>query len=1011
MEKFNIGLDFGTTYSCIGVWKDGGICIIPNSIGERTTPSVVNFVSPNKAYVGEETLNHLSQKNSVKIYEIKRLIGKRYDEIEDILPYLSYTVVKEENGERPLIKITFDNNESVEYYPEQIAFLIIKKLLMNAESFLNTKIYEIIITVPADFNDFQRNALKFVVEYTGVKVKRIINEPCAAALSYGFPKNSLKNALPIINQNYELLKNDVILKISHPMEDIFLDLENINNKDLLKFSLKTSYMDIDDKKILIFDFGGGTYDVSLIEVINNTIFETRASAGNQHLGGRDLDNKLMEECLEYFCKQLKIEKVDVKNNYKCMQRLKIACEKTKKILSVKEEDVIYIEDFYKNETLNIKFSRARFEKICSDYFNKLIPPIDRVLDDASIQSIDINEIVLVGGSSRIPRVNQILKEKFNEAKINDSINPDEAVAFGATIYSESLIRDEGEFWEDFQYLDATQHSYGIEVEDGTIDIVLPRGSKYPTSKEKFYSNAYDDQYTFVIRVYEGENKYNYENQFLAEFTLEDIPKKKKGELILSITFNIDINQILYVTAFVAEGNRIEKIEVKKENNLMNSIYDDSFKLKIGKISLIGNELDKQEKKLKMQILTYSKKFKELTEDKDKFELIKNYNIVMNNYLMFLEENYQDCESEKYLLLVEQLFKSYSYFFKTQLLSYVDINMKFDIENNLKNYLEKIYKRNPFRIKQLLNHFLSIKREKSEIFYSLVIYSMELLQKKADEYFATKERSKLQIAKCFYEECLIIGKVFEEKNIKTLVNNSISAKYDDIKILCERNIKIISADSLLEIENTKNTGKLFSNEKNMDDENLSLLSFNLNQTLKDLNDIDNLNENKEALETKSICLATIVKIEFLKKNKNINIQNMLEKAIESISIVEILEEEFKKKEWYKEIVKLQEELKKMSDLIPAPSIEDIQQLQQEFKTVYQNGKDEFVKHLLAKHPYEGCNIDKDLENYNKNKKFFLIQLQKKYKTRNTIINTETNGVKNKNDVIIEFINNCLNDIGN
>ena len=1013
MENLNncIGIDFGTTYSCVGVWKDGGVLIIPNGIGERTTPSVVIFDSPTKVYVGEETLNHLSKKDSVKIYEIKRLIGKKYDEIENILPYLSYKVVEEEEGQRPLIKIAFDNNESVEYYPEQIAFLIIKKLIMNAESFLKTSIKEIIITVPADFTDFQRNAMKFIAESTGVKVKRIINEPCAAVLCYGFPNKPLKNILSPFNQNYLLSDDKDNVKITHPMEDMFLDFNNKDNQNILKFSLRASCIENnEDKKILVFDFGGGTYDVSLIEILNNSIFSTRASAGDQHLGGGDLDNKLMEECLAYFSSKYKIETEVIKQNYKCMQILKIACEKAKKILSIREETVIYIEDFFNNEALNFKISRAKFEYICSVCFNKLNPPIDRVLSDAKIQEKDINEIILVGGSSRIPRIKQNLKERFPGVIINDSINPDESVAFGATVFSESLVENEGEFWEDFQYLDSTQHSYGIEVEDGTIDIVLPRGSKYPTSKKKFYFNAFDDQYTFIIKVYEGENKYNYENTPIGEFTLEDIPKKKKGELIISITFNIDENQVLYVTAYVAEGNKIKTIQVKKENSLMTDISNDSFKTKIGKISIMGNELDKQEKMLKTQILLYSKKFKEIKDDKEKYDLVNNYNNAINSYLIFLEENYHDCESEKYLFLLEKLFKSYSYLYKTQLFSYIDLNMKDNIEKNIKNFLNKICNKNPYRIKQLLNYFKSIKKEKSEIYYSLIIYSMELLQKKADEFFVTKESNKMQIAKSFYEECLVIGKAFEDENIKIFVNNNIILKYEYIKMICEKNIKIILADSLTEIENTKITGKLFSNEKNLDYENLCLLSFNLHQTLNKLNDIEYLNENKEALEVKSICLATIVKIEFLKKNIKINIHNLIEKAEESISIVEKLGDEFKNKEWYKEIQELKMKLtKKSSNLVPAPTLEDIEKLEQEFNDIYQNGYDFFLEYLLKKYPYEGCQIEQDIENYNKNKKLFLIKLQKKYKNK-TKTGTELIH-QTKNDVILKFINKSINDIEN
>ena len=310
MESYRLGIDFGTTYSCVGVWKDGGIEIIPNGIGERTTPSVVIFDSPNKVYVGEETLNHISKFNSVKIYEVKRLIGKKYTEIEDILENFSFNVIKDENQDKPLIKITFNNNESIKYEPELIVSLIIKKLIANAQSYLNKIINEIVITVPADFNNSQRNAIKYAAELNqGIKVICIINEPSAAVLSYGFPKKFLKNMFFPFNNNYTLLDNIFNINnmnLIHPMEEDISQIETEKvkeNENILKFSLKTSFMDQNENKnIIVFDFGGGTYDVSLIEV-TDTIFETRASSGDQQLGGLDFDNKLMEHSLKEFSKK------------------------------------------------------------------------------------------------------------------------------------------------------------------------------------------------------------------------------------------------------------------------------------------------------------------------------------------------------------------------------------------------------------------------------------------------------------------------------------------------------------------------------------------------------------------------------------------------------------------------------------------------------------------------------------------------------------------------------------
>ena len=1010
MESPRLGIDFGTTYSCVGVWKDGGIEIIPNGIGERTTPSVVIFDSPNKVYVGEETLNHISKQNSVKIYEIKRLIGKKYSELEDLLRYFSFEVVEDENQDKPLIRITFNNNESINYEPELIVSLIIKKLIANAQSYLNKIIKEIIITVPADFNNSQRNAIKYAAELNqGIKVISIINEPSAAVLSYGFPKKFLKNMFFPFNNNYTLLNN--MFNISHPMEEDIYQIDGEKDEDngnLLKMSLKTSFIDLNENKnIIVFDFGGGTYDVSLIGV-TSTIFETKASAGNQHLGGGDFDNKLMEHCLKEFSKKYNISIEDVEQQYKCMERLKIACEQTKKILSIKDHDTIFIEDFYDNKPLDCPITKAFFEYLCDEYFKELIPPLDKVLSDAKLDNTKISEIILVGGSSKIPKVKELLKNKFPSSKINESISPDESVAYGATIYSESLIRNSGDFWANFGYLDTTQHSYGIELEDGTMEVLIPRGSNYPTNVEKFFFNAYNDQYTFVIKVFEGENKYVDDNDFLAEFTLKDFPKKKKGELCLSVTFTIDTNQILNVTGYVAEGNVRESIKIDKKPKIIN---DENTKLILGKITMEGDSLSKEEKKIKLEIINYCKNFKNMKTDRDKYNLIKNYNSAVNRYLSFLEEKCKDNKSEKYLFLVEKLFKSYSYLFKTQLNALVEINEKSNIQQKIEQYLEIICNNNPFRVKQLLIHFQDIKKDKSYIFYNLIIFCMQLLQKKGDDYFNNKEKISLQTAKNIYEECLLIGKVLDNDDLLYSLNDDeIIRNYNNIKDHCETQIKIISVDSLSEIENTRRTGKLFSNANHLDYDNLCLLSFNLIQSLNKLNEIEYLDENKEAFETKSICLALIAKIEILKNPDNPS-KKLLDYCQESIMIAEKLGEECTNTEWYKEIKDIHQKLQQKSFCAPPP-IKQTFEIEQEFKDNYNYGIDAFLKFLLSKYPIEGFEFsDQIIDKYNKNKRNFFVLLKQKYSKatsfKSSFIGVKDNEFQIKKQYIIQYINNCLN----
>ena len=477
MENYIIGIDFGTTYSCMSVWKDGGLVIIPNGVGERTTPSVVIFDSPDKVFVGEETLNHLSKNESVKIYEIKRLLGKRYDQIQHIINYFPYKIIKEENGDRPMIEMTF-GKKKVKYYPEYIATLILKKLINNAQNFLGNSVKEILITVPADFTEYQKLSVRHSAEQIqGLKVLQVINEPSAAVLAYGFPKQYLKNRFFPFNKYFSLVKprNQEI----HPMEEISITTstkfditnslieqnsllieENDKSKDGLlininesqnEYSIQSSLLsqNKDLIKIIVFDLGGGTYDVSLIYVDKDKNFETMGYKGDEKLGGSDFDNKLIDYCLKNFCVKNKCDEKKIKGDYKRMQRLKRACEETKKSLSNILEDNIVIEDFYEGNPLCCHITRNKFEELCKDLYIRLINPLDLILEEKNLNNTDIDEIILVGGSSKMPKVKQIIKAKFPNSPINDQISPDEAVAYGACIYAESLRRFEGDFWKNF----------------------------------------------------------------------------------------------------------------------------------------------------------------------------------------------------------------------------------------------------------------------------------------------------------------------------------------------------------------------------------------------------------------------------------------------------------------------------------------------------------------------------------------------------------------------------------
>ena len=1044
MENYIVGIDFGTTYSCMAVWKDGGLVIIPNGVGERTTPSVVIFDGPDKVFVGEETLNHLSKNESVKIYEIKRLLGKKYDQIQHLLKYFPYKIIKEENGDRPMIEMTF-GKKILKYYPEDIATLILKKLMNNAQAFLGNSVKEILITVPADFTEYQKLSVRHSAEQIqGLKVLQVINEPSAAVLAYGFPKQYIKNKFFPFNQYFSLVK--AAKKELHPMEEIsiststnvditvtehlndrntilidnenktekdesndslLININNSKNENIIKCSLLSQYKDL--MKIIVFDLGGGTYDVSLIYVDKDKNFETMVYKGDEKLGGSDFDNKLIDYCLKDFCIKNKYDEKKIRGNYRRMQRLKRACEETKKILSVKLEDNIVLEDFYESNPLCCHITRAKFEELSKDLFMRLIKPLDSILEEKNLNNTDIDEIVLVGGSSKIPKVKEIIQAKFPNIPINDQISPDEAVAYGACIYAESLRRFEGDFWKNFTYIDKTGHSYGIETEDGSLQVIIPKGTKYPVSKSYYFHTVYDDQYNFDINVYEGEGKFIYENQKIGQFLLEGIPQKPKGEVIMKVTIRIEKNQSIKVTAFVQEGNIKRNLVITRDNQLPKNNNEN--------LIINENELNYEEKEIQSYIFEYSKNFALQKDDKDKYELIKKYNDAMIKYLNFFEKNYNDTSSEKYLYLLEKLFKSYTYFFNTSLINLIDLNEKKKIKESIQSFLEKISVKGAFRIKQLLNYFKNVKYDNFIEILDIIIFSMELIYNKATVNFNKNEKNHVLYAKTLYQECLIISEAYIKDSSKLELN--LMEKYKKMMKDCDRKIKLISAMYLTEIEKLKTAKKLFNNETKLEKDDLSLLSYNLELAVKTINTIENLNENQEALETKSFYLANIVKIEFLKKEKNMNFTRLEQHAQESIKIAKELKKNVKGDPWFKEIVKLSEDIeKKKKNINPAPpaQIIDIDQIEEKFMNILdEGGNEELLRYILKNYPYTGYSFTEEtIEEYKQNKRSFLNNLRRKYGA------SDFNGyllrpIENENlfselnDKILEYIGKMIDNI--
>ena len=981
-DEIPIGIDLGTTHSCIGYWNGKEVKIIPNRIGEKTTPSIIYFMNDNNEYLIGERINKYAAKECQKIYSVKRIIGRDFNDknLENEIKPLNYEIVKDNQTNRPLIPITQKGVKKL-YSPTFLSSLILKKLVEDAEKLLTRPIKKVVIAVPAYFDDAQRNATIEAAKEADLEVLRIINEPTAAALSYGLGQNfcPFKNQSPSFSN---LFRNN------RESRKKIKAVENSNSFCLLKESklenLKTMLINNANlenekgKNIMVFDLGGGTFDLAILQLnFEKKEYEVKSKFSDKYLGGDNFDNHLVDHCLN----KNGINRNNDKIEKLSMERLRNACEQAKKLLNYREEVVIRVDNFTQTDLIT-KVTKKEFEdEICKDLFDRLSMPFDELIEGANLRKENIDEIILVGGSTRMPKIKEILISYFKDKPINDNISPEEVVAYGATIQAAMLMTlGKNKILDGVKLFDITPISLGTDVVNKSDDprikalgnkmsVIIPKWTKIPIKKEKGYKTIKDYQETMQICIFEGENDFLKDNKLLEKFTLVDLPKRPKGEVQCTVTFEIDVNNILNVTAVETSKGITNKIKVKSSNK-ENSINRKSFG------SLTSSQIDEELNNLDFDLEKYINNYQNFNDIK-KITILENYNQILLSGIKKINPNENENgingdNVEKYFFYIYQLFESYEeMLYLLQKDGDRNEGKKNKILENVKKYIDLFKTQNSYYIKQFVELFSNIE---DNMFLEILLQAIKNFNEMGKYYIENQQKHSRYYAKLYYEEVINLIKKYNILDKEGLYDFMIMSKIKEEFKKSEIQLTDINSNAISLINKSKNEKKLLdqktgftylhdkvslgNQKKDYDEYNLMLdelerINSELDILIKKAS--QNKNLRNDLFEQQGICIGNIVTIKFsyLNGEKYSEYLNSLKVCLFYAKSSGNNRPEVK---WYQDALELKdkiEEKKREKDEEISNNIED--ELRMIDNVFNQENKMDFINYILEYWPYNEYNM--------------------------------------------------------